>query len=384
MSRTVLVIGGTGPTGPDIVAGLVGRGYRVTLLHGGFHEAPLEVEPDEHLHADPHFAETLADALGDRCFDMVIATYGRLRIIAEHFRGRTGRLIGIGSATGSAAHARDPRWGVLGRPVNLREEWNVRESEPGPDTLSRKIAAAEASLLEAGESGAYDATYLGYATLYGPRQPAPFDWCIIRRLLDGRTRLVIADGGLKIESRLFTKNAAHAVLCAVDRPEAARNRSFYLADERQFTMRQRIEAIAAYLGRSVELVDLPYDMAKPCYPYWRHEREHRYRDARSAQIALGYRDLVTPEDALVQTIDWLLRNPPEPGGEIERKLGDPFNYQAEDELLAQADQVRAALASMRYEVPEPVHQYRHPSAPGEAWKVPERRDGPTTEGLRDH
>ena len=33
-----LVLGGTGPTGPYIVNGLLERGYRVTIMHGGFHE----------------------------------------------------------------------------------------------------------------------------------------------------------------------------------------------------------------------------------------------------------------------------------------------------------------------------------------------------------
>jgi nucleoside-diphosphate-sugar epimerase len=51
----VLVIGGTGPTGPYIVNGLVERGHRVTILHTGRHELdalpPSEVVP--HIHADP-------------------------------------------------------------------------------------------------------------------------------------------------------------------------------------------------------------------------------------------------------------------------------------------------------------------------------------------
>ena len=51
----VLVIGGTGPTGPHIVNGLVARDHRVTILHTGRHEVaalpPPELVP--HIHADP-------------------------------------------------------------------------------------------------------------------------------------------------------------------------------------------------------------------------------------------------------------------------------------------------------------------------------------------
>ncbi len=234
----------------------------------------------------------------------------------------------------------------------------------------------EEALLQAGAEGAYDATYLGYTSIYGPRQPAPFDWCVVRRLLDGRSRLVIADGGLKVELRLFSENAARAVLCAVDRPEASRGRSFYLADERQFTMRQRIEAIAAHLERPVELVDLPYPLALPCHPFWRHEREHRYRDTRRAQLALGYRDAVTPEAALARTLEWLLANPPERGGEVEGKLGDSFDYDAEDRLLAEVDRAFSGLAGLSYDLRPDVHQYRHPTAPGEVWKRPPPQGAP--------
>ncbi len=84
-----LVVGGTGPTGHHIVTGLLQRGYDVVILHRGTHEVP-EIPPEvEHIHADPHFRETLMQALTGRFFDVVIATYGRLRFVAEAMRGKT-------------------------------------------------------------------------------------------------------------------------------------------------------------------------------------------------------------------------------------------------------------------------------------------------------
>ena len=110
-----LVLGGTGPSGPLIVEGLVARGHQVTVLHGGQHEVPLPAAV-EHLHGDIHFREALDGALGNRTFDLVIATYGRLRGTAEWLAGRTPRLIAVGTAA-SLAPPRDPRWGPMGRPV---------------------------------------------------------------------------------------------------------------------------------------------------------------------------------------------------------------------------------------------------------------------------
>ena len=37
----VLVIGGTGATGPFVVDGLIKRGYEVTVFHRGVHEIEL-------------------------------------------------------------------------------------------------------------------------------------------------------------------------------------------------------------------------------------------------------------------------------------------------------------------------------------------------------
>ena len=71
---TALVVGGTGPTGPFIVNGLLKRGYEVTVLHGGFHEAEFD-EPVEHIHTDPHFKETLEEGVGNRgWWDLIVFT----------------------------------------------------------------------------------------------------------------------------------------------------------------------------------------------------------------------------------------------------------------------------------------------------------------------
>ncbi|MBR12042.1 MAG: epimerase, partial [Acidimicrobiaceae bacterium] len=73
-AETALVVGGTGPTGPSIVRGLEKRGMQVTVFHTGRHELD-EVAHVQHLHGDPFSAEGIADTLGDRTFDVVVACY---------------------------------------------------------------------------------------------------------------------------------------------------------------------------------------------------------------------------------------------------------------------------------------------------------------------
>lgn len=114
-----LIIGGTGPTGPFIIDGLWKRGHQVTILHRGIHEVQLPPEV-EHIHGDPHFAESLEQALGPRNFDLVIAMYGRVRHIAHVMKGRTPRLIAIGGMPYQALI--DGFKNLVGPPVPLPED----------------------------------------------------------------------------------------------------------------------------------------------------------------------------------------------------------------------------------------------------------------------
>lgn len=72
-----LVVGGTGPTGPYIVQGLLDRGYDVSVLHRGYHETD-ELPPVPHIHGDPFDKDALARDVANQYWDLVVCTYGRL------------------------------------------------------------------------------------------------------------------------------------------------------------------------------------------------------------------------------------------------------------------------------------------------------------------
>jgi nucleoside-diphosphate-sugar epimerase len=367
-----LVIGGTGPTGPFVVEGLHERGFEVTILHGGQHEVEFAVPGVRHIHEDPHFEEGLERGIGSESFELVVAQYGRLRIVAEVFKNRTERLVAVGGATGIFAPESDERWGATGKPALFPDTATVYVDNPGEDGVDKigfRMVEAMNALFENHAAGAYAATYIGYPLNYGPRSPGPYDWSVIRRVLDGRASMVIADGGIKIDSRVFTANAAAGVLLAIDNPELAAGKRYSVADEAAFTMRQRIEFIARHLGHEFELVDMPYELAWPCYPLWRHVRGHRLTLSTLIREELGYRDPVSAEAAMATTVDWLLANRPEAEGELERQIGDPFDYRREDELIASWRAARQSLGSAESPLPVQGHQYRHPKKPGEAWSA---------------
>jgi hypothetical protein len=82
------------------------------------------------------------------------------------------------------------------------------------------------------------------------------------------------------------------------------------------------------------------------------------------QDALGYRDLIPAVEAIANTAHWYVEHPPGRGGEIEQRLQDPFDYAAEDKLIAILQEARESAQALttRKIVPIP-HPYPHPKEP---------------------
>ena len=364
-----LVLGGTGPTGPYIVNGLLKRGYEVTIMHGGFHETEFD-GPVEDLHGDVHFKESLQATLGDRKFDLIIFTYGRLRETAEFVIGRTGRFIAAGGGSGSTPSS-DPRWGPLGRPFANSEAANI-PPEGNIGGLSYLIHMANEHVLELHREGHYNATIIAYPNMYGPRQMAPEDWSVVRRILDGRKQLVIADGGLKIHQRAYVENAAEAVLLALDKPKESAGELFFVGEQPLFTMRQRIELICKTMNWDMELVDMPFPLAKPSHYLWFHGPQHVVKDDSKIRRVLGYTEKIPVGEAQILTTQWLIENRGHYQQEWEDQAEDNFDYKAEDELIRLWKEAYAHVAEFEMDAKSPAHRYRHPKEPGEAWHRPER------------
>jgi nucleoside-diphosphate-sugar epimerase len=368
--KTALVVGGTGPTGPHIVEGLVGRGYDVVVLHSGVHEVDFE-SPVEHVHVDPNFKEPLEEGMAARkWWDLIVFSYGRLRLGVEAAKGRTGRFIAIGGM--NPASSTDPRVGRLGHPVNVHEEHLVAANDLVNSKIATRMTEARDALFAAHAEGHYDVTYLSYpANVYGPRAPGPREWCVIRRILDGRRALIVPDGGVAVIPRGFGPNVANAVLLAVEQPGASAGRHFAVADLKQYTLRSIIEGISSYMNYEWELLDVPYEFALPSRAF-NLSRSPAVPSTSLIEAALGYRDLVPPEVALEITVDWLLENRPEPGGRVEFQIGAIFDYEKEDRIVdawrRATSEVRATMSEVDFPSGPLPHVYEHPKAPGETWQ----------------
>ena len=360
MTKRALVVGGTGPTGPFIVNGLRARGYEVAIFHRGTHEVPDIPDDVEHIHGDPHFRDTIDAALGSRTFDLVVASYGRLRHIAEATVGRTGRFVAVGGFATYRGFLRPTDLSPAGLPVPVDEAAPLVATEE-EQRFSWLMARTEEAVLAAHPTAAL----FRYPYVYGPYQVVPREWCVIRRVLDGRPHIVLPDGGLVLITHGYAENLAHAVLLAVDRPDASAGQIYNCGDDQQLSLAQLVEVIATTMGREIEIVNLPSALAFPSRPLSFGWGSHVLLDLSKIRAQLGYRDVVPAVDALARTVRWYLEHRPEPGGEIERRLGDPFDYEAEDALISRFAEVTAELASFgERRTGVAHHPYPHPTEAG--------------------
>ena len=84
---------------------------------------------------------------------------------------------------------------------------------------------------------------------------------------------------------------------------------------------------------------------------------------------LGYRDQVSFDQGMRETLAWYAANPLPPGGEIEANVGDPFDYEYEDHVidafLAQREQFEKQISSLEARKVVWRHPYPHPKKRGD-------------------
>jgi len=258
--------------------------------------------------------------------------------VAEVMAGRAGRFVAVGGFATYRGFIRPEDLKPSGLPVPVPEDFPLVANE-AEQRFSWLMVRTEQAVMEAHPTAAL----FRYPYVYGPHQLVPREWSVIRRLLDGRRRIIVPDAGLALATHGYAENLAHAVLLAVDQPEASAGQIYNCGDDRQLSLAQIIELIAHTLDREVEIVDLPGPLARRAMPLVLAGAHHTLLDLTKIRRQLGYRDVVPADEALARTVRWYVEHPPVRGGEIEERLGDPFDYALEDRLM---DRFQAAMVEL--------------------------------------
>jgi nucleoside-diphosphate-sugar epimerase len=363
-----LVIGGTAATGPHIIRELQKRGYDVTIYHRGLHEIPSpDLATIAHIHGEPHFREEIEKDLGDKKWDVVVATYGRLRYLADALVGRTPRLITVGGRAVMKGwiHISDEHWAQHAQEVVNPGPEDTAYEDPGVDHFVDRMIETEQTIMAHHRAGDYVATHFRYATVYGPYGIGePFEWRIVKRILDGRKRFVIQDGGQNLFTRCAAPNAAYSIALAIDKPEVAGGEIYHIGDNAQYTYKQWVEMIAAAMEHEFEFVNLPFEIVPPGGTVVASgHRYHRLMDTHKIRCQLGYNDAVAPQDWVKHTVRWVLENRPDQKDGYDP--GEHFDYEAEDALIAWWQDAVARVPQLAEHRASMRHPYPHPKEPGD-------------------
>jgi nucleoside-diphosphate-sugar epimerase len=365
--KSALVIGGTGPTGPSIIAGLLERGFDVSIFHRGTHEPP-DLPEVRHIHGDPHFPDTIAANVGTGSYDVVVAAYGRTKILAESFAGRAGHFLAIGGSPRYAGFNEPQLLCPYGPALPIGEDAPSALTVEAAGSAAIKFAQHIVRTEEAVFAHHPDATYFVYPIVYGPRTVWPWEWSVIRRVNDGRRTILIPDNGLALHSRVSAENAAELLLRAIDQPMISKGNRYNAGDAQQYTVRQWVELLLEGLGATAELVSVPSAIApwvRAMYsPTSGSISDHNLLDTAKARYELGMRDVIGIRPAVRQLLDWYHRNPVDEAN--TPAFVDRFDYDLEDTLIASWATASAELARIAHQpLPGDVHPMAHPKQAGE-------------------
>lgn len=301
----VLVLGGTGLTGPHVVRRLHRLGHEVTVYHRGQHAADLP-RPVRVL-GGPFYPlpQTLRQLSPDVVVHMWVMTEAVARDFAQYFRGVAGRAVVISSADVYRAYGRLQRI-ESGPPdaVPLGEEGPLREilfpyrntlKEDSPDWMRQY----DKILVERAVMGHADlpATILRYPAVYGPGDSYHRFRAWLQQMQSG--------GDIQVQDAYarwrwthgYVENVAQAVVLAVTNGCAA-NRIYNVGEADTPTVAERIEELgraAGWRGRVVPapIDELPHDFA-----------HHLVVDTTRMRKELGYAEIVGRDEGLARTVAW--------------------------------------------------------------------------------
>lgn len=333
----VLVVGGTRFVGRAIVEELLHHGHEVTIYHRGQHEAVFS-SAVRHVHGDrrdyPNFEADLRRLAVDAVVDVIPMNAEDTRSLVQAVRNRIRRSVHI-----SSGDVYSP-----GRPIPIPEEAPLAPADLVELPLHGQIVpyskvAVEAALREAQETGDFPATVLRLPAVYGPRDPLAREWFFVKRVLDGRQRIALPDGGLSLFHRGYVDDVARAVALALESPNAV-GRTYNVGHERVLSVRGIAELVAQVMGHEWEIVSVPNDRLPATNPY--ATPYHIVYDLKRSRAELGFRESVSLEQGMRRTVEWLLANPPTPQtwGAARHLKEDAFDYAAEDAAIAAAGKLR--------------------------------------------
>lgn len=182
------------------------------MLHTGTHKPERDWYGSGEIDliiCNPFKKESFETAVRGRNWDYAFVMYGRLRMIVQVLQGRVGRLFSIGGLAVYAGFAAPELVIPTGMLVPQREDSSKVSTDTGdvrgrpthPNVKIHRIIETERVVFEYFPN----ATHFRYPWIYGEDSLSLWDYLIVKRLLDGRTKIILPDNGLTLISRGYSR-----------------------------------------------------------------------------------------------------------------------------------------------------------------------------------
>ena len=321
----ILILGGTGLTGPFTTRYLVEQGHQVTIFHRGKHQLDLP-QGVNHILGErsklDYFFDEFKQLAPDVVLDMLAFTRQDAEMLMRVFKGIVKRVVVPSSSDVYRAFGR-----LHGTEPGSVEPIPFAEDAPLREKLSIHKEKYEKRWVEQIVMNYPDlpGTILRYPMIYGPNDGGrTFD--LVKRMLDNRTVIPLDEKVARWRwSRGYAENVAWATVLAVTQ-EQARNRIYNVAEPEGLSYlewTQRVTRAAGWAGRIVVLPPGRLDVGGGNYEH------HWVVDTTRIRAELGYMEVVPQEEALRTTVEWQRANP------LENYDPKEFDYATEDTILAE-------------------------------------------------
>lgn len=321
----ILLIGGTGFTGPPLVQELLERNHEVTILHRGQTSDPRtsgakEVIADrrEEGALDRYVASCAPEVVVDMIPFTAEDAESTLRACGEIVP----RIVALSSIDVYLAYGRIHRTepGPV-QPTPLTEGSALRETDQPEGPTRDKVGMEKAY-----QVGERPATILRLPAIYGERDHHRRFRSYLKRMDDGREAILLAESmaGWRF-SRGYVENVAHAIALAIESPSVA-GETFNVGEPMALTELEFVRAIGRAADWSGEIKVIP-DAELPEHLQFSVDFGQDWVvDTSKLRERLGYSEPVETTEAFQRTVAWERSNPPEK---------EPFewDYAKEDEAL---------------------------------------------------
>lgn len=337
--KTAFVLGGSGFVGRHAARLLADERWDVTIASRGITAVPDEVAHLRHVVVDRSEDESLGAALAEGVDVLVdvIAYEPRDAQQIIDLSDRVGSVVAISTASvyaDDAGHTMDeakdeetaPRM-----PVPILE--TQRRTEAGNATYSTKKVAIEDMFLDQDD---IPVTVIRPCAIYGPGDALCREWFFVKRALDGRPFVLLADEGESVFHTTSVHNLAEMVRLAAEQHVHG---TFNCGDPDPPNVREIAESIRKVVGHEWKEVLLPREVSRDWavrnpwggfFP-WIVSMD-------KAHEQLGYAPVTSYQAAIGEAVEWIVsatreRDWKDVLSQGADYLDGKFDYEAEDAFV---------------------------------------------------